>query len=105
MKKNEEQPHETWILKNGNKPLDLRTLPRCRAKAKSSGNRCKNPAMKGKRVCYLHGGKSPGAPKGNKNAFKHGQFSRSALFERQLVRSLINQTNELLADTKNFGFK
>jgi hypothetical protein len=24
--------------------------------------------------CRLHGGRSPGAPKGNKNAFKHGRY-------------------------------
>jgi hypothetical protein len=70
--KSEKQPHRRWVLNNGNKPLDLRTLPRCQAKAKSTGRRCGNPAMKNKRVCYLHGGKSPGAPRGNKNALKHG---------------------------------
>ncbi len=37
-----ELPHGKWVLKNGNKPLDLRTLPRCNAKAKSTGKRCGN---------------------------------------------------------------
>jgi uncharacterized protein YjcR len=29
--------------------------------------------------CRLHGGKSPGAPKGNTNAFKHGRYSAEAI--------------------------
>jgi len=32
--------------------------------------------MKGKWVCYIHGGKSPGAPKGNSNAYKHGAYTK-----------------------------
>ena len=38
--------------------------PRCAAKSKRSGMQCKAPAIKGKRVCRMHGGKSPGAPCG-----------------------------------------
>ena len=53
----------------------LAKLPRCQAKSKTSGKQCRQPAMKGKRVCYYHGGMSPGAPKGNKNALKHGRYS------------------------------
>jgi len=40
---------------------DFRTMPKCQARAKSTGEKCKNVAIKGKRVCYLHGGKSTGA--------------------------------------------
>jgi len=39
---------------------DFRDMPKCQAKAKSTGQRCKNVVIKGKRVCYLHGGKSTG---------------------------------------------
>ncbi len=31
------------------------------------------PAMPNGR-CRMHGGRSPGAPKGNKNALKHGRY-------------------------------
>jgi hypothetical protein len=37
----------------------------------------------------MHGGTNPGAPKGNKNAFKHG--NRTAEAEAQL--KLVRQTN------------
>ena len=71
------QPHGKRLgwLKNGGIPCDIRSLPKCQAKAKSTGKRCGNIAMKNKRVCYIHGGKSPGAKRGNKHAFKHGMYT------------------------------
>lgn len=47
----------------------------CGAKTKSGSSTCKNSAMKNGR-CRLHGGLSTGAPKGNRNALKHGIYSR-----------------------------
>lgn len=34
--------------------------PRCQARAKRSGEQCRKPAIKGKRVCRTHGGVSTG---------------------------------------------
>lgn len=49
-------------------------MPKCAAKAKSTGKRCKNDAMPGMRVCGIHGGKTP---KGEASPhFKHGKFSK-----------------------------
>ena len=42
----------------------------------------------------MHGGKSPGAPKGNKNAFKHGRYSSEAIAMRKLVRQFLLDTKE-----------
>ncbi len=83
-------------LKNGNPPCDLHSLPRCGAKAKSTGMRCCNPAMKGKRVCRFHGGKSPGAPKGNNRALKHGYYISEAVAERRYVRKLIKRLKDVI---------
>lgn len=47
--------------------------PQCSAKSKRSGERCKNRAMTGKKVCRIHGGKAVPAPKGNKRALKTGE--------------------------------
>jgi hypothetical protein len=94
--KNEKQPQGKWLLKNNNKPLDLSTLPRCQAKAKSTRERCGNPAMKGKRVCYIHGGKSPGAPAGNQNALKYGYYTKESIAERKYIRQIIKQANQLI---------
>lgn len=53
---NNKVPHGS----NAGRP-DFRDMPKCQARAKSTGEKCKNVAVKGKRVCYLHGGKSTGA--------------------------------------------
>jgi uncharacterized protein YjcR len=39
--------------------------------------------------CRMHGGMSPGAPKGNKNAFKHGRYSAEAIAKRREIAALL----------------
>jgi uncharacterized protein YjcR len=41
--------------------------------------------------CRLHGGKSTGAPMGNQNALKHGQYSASAIQNRRELRFIVRQ--------------
>lgn len=48
---------------------------KCGAKTRS-GKSCQNKPIAGKKRCRLHGGLSPGAPKGNKNNLRHGIYSR-----------------------------
>jgi hypothetical protein len=57
--------------------LHMHLAPRCRARTRR-GSLCQSPAMKNGR-CWMHGGTSPGAPKGNKNALKHGRYSAKAI--------------------------
>jgi hypothetical protein len=65
--------------------LDMQASPRCGAKTRK-GSPCQSPAMPNGR-CRMHGGPSPGAPKGNKNALKHGWYSAEAVaLRRQLSR-------------------
>ncbi|WP_370516024.1 hypothetical protein [Novosphingobium sp. Gsoil 351] len=42
--------------------------------------------MQGKRRCRMHGGTNPGAPKGNRNAWKHGARSASAMHAAAFIR-------------------
>ena len=93
--KNSKQPHDQrlGVLKNGNPPCDLTKLPRCSAKAKHSGQRCRQPAMKNGK-CYWHGGKSPGAPKGNQHALKHGHYTAKAKGQQKAVRELLKITSD-----------
>ncbi|WP_448583006.1 HGGxSTG domain-containing protein [Thermaurantiacus sp.] len=49
------------------------------------GGACQTPAVKGRKRCRMHGGTNPGAPRGNRNAWKHG--ARCAEVEA-LVRGL-----------------
>ena len=51
--------HRGW-LKNGNPSGDFLKAPRCGARNRQ-GKPCQCPAMRGKRRCRLHGGKSTGA--------------------------------------------
>jgi hypothetical protein len=45
----------------------------------------------------MHGGApGSGAPPGNKNALKHGQYTREALAELKLLRDASRQLRELL---------
>jgi uncharacterized protein YjcR len=71
---------------------------RCAAKTRK-GTPCLSPAMQNGR-CRMHGGKSTGAPKGNKNAWKHGHYSAAAKAERDLVKHLLNEARKLLSDGK-----
>ena len=44
-------------------------------------------AMKNGR-CRMHGGKATGAPKGNRNAWKHGNYSASESARRAAIKIL-----------------
>jgi len=59
-------------------PARLAQAPRCLAWTRS-GTECQSPAVRGKRRCRMHGGTNPGAPKGNRNAWKHGARSSKAI--------------------------
>jgi len=69
---------------------------RCGARCRS-GQPCRSPAVHGKRRCRMHGGApGSGAPRGNKNAIRHGRFTRKAIAERKHIRELIRQTRKLM---------
>jgi uncharacterized protein YjcR len=97
-RENEGQPQLPRLgqLLNGGIPCDITKLPRCQATAKKTGKRCRLVAMKGKKVCYLHGGRSPGAPQGNKNALKHGHYAEKSIRERKQIRDIINRAKETI---------
>jgi hypothetical protein len=70
--------------------------PRCGAKTRS-GKPCMSPAVSGKRRCRMHGGApGSGAPRGNKNALKHGLHTRKAIEERRQLRALMWQSRMLI---------
>ena len=66
----------------------------CKAKSKRTMERCRRPATIGKKVCYHHGGKSPGALKGNQTRLKYGRRSKAATEERKAVNALLRQMKE-----------
>ena len=62
----------------------------CGAKTRS-GTPCKNPPIRGRFRCRMHGGSSPGAPKGNQNGWKHGLYCAAAIEERRQFRVILKQ--------------
>jgi hypothetical protein len=63
--------------------------PRCKAKSKRTGKRCRAPAVKGYRVCRMHGARG-GAPEGKRNGnFRHGGRTREATNALRKLRDLI----------------
>jgi hypothetical protein len=60
-----------------------RAAPRCRARCRRSKQPCGQPAMNGRPVCRLHGGKG-GGPIGERNgAYRHGRHTLAAKAERR----------------------
>jgi hypothetical protein len=72
--------------------------PRCGARTRA-GTPCRAPAVAGKRRCRMHGGaKGSGAPRGNRNAFKHGLYTREAIAERRVVRRPVRDARQFLTE-------
>ncbi len=67
----------------------LRSAQRCGARNRA-GHPCRCPAIRGRMRCRLHGGLSPGAPKGRSNGmYKDGFFTAEAVAERKWAKYLL----------------
>jgi hypothetical protein len=90
--------------KLGTNPMDhkFKTVTRCGAKTRR-GTPCQCPALRRKRRCRLHGGRSTGprSPEGkwrvSQNALRHGQYTRRAILERFETQQLLRASRGLLA--------
>src|SRR5437899_2097250 len=61
-------------------------VSKCGAKTRA-GSPCRRPPVRGRKRCRLHGGLSPGAPRGSRNGnYTNGEWTREALEERRWVR-------------------
>jgi hypothetical protein len=69
--------------------------PRCCARSKRTGAPCRAPAVRGWRVCRMHGARG-GAPEGQANgAWRHGERGREAEARRREVDALIRDWTRL----------
>ena len=49
----------------------------------------------------MHGGtRGSGAPRANRNARKHGRFTRDAIAERKQIQALLGDARKLLEEMK-----
>lgn len=75
---------------------NMNAAPRCGAKTRA-GHPCRGAAVRGKNRCRMHGGRNPGAPKGNKRAWKHGRRSAEAVAERKLAMQVRRDIKQMVA--------
>jgi glucans biosynthesis protein len=62
--------------------------PRCTAKSKRTGQPCRAPAVRGCRVCRMHGARG-GAPAGKRNGcYRHGARTKEAMAAVRYVNAL-----------------
>ncbi|MGY4315571.1 HGGxSTG domain-containing protein [Bradyrhizobium sp. JR3.5] len=74
--------------------------PRCGAKTRCGGS-CRAPAVRGRTRCRMHGGaEGSGAPRANRNARKHGLFTKDAIEERRQMRALLGDVRKVLEGMK-----
>jgi hypothetical protein len=109
------RPWSVWLRPRGEgfsrnrriKPMQgrfpMHLSPRCLARTRR-GTPCKSPAMANGR-CRMHGGMSPGAPKGNKNALKHGFYSADAIANRLKVGALLRAARNLFTAQRGGHFR
>lgn len=75
--------------------LKMHLSRRCLARTRTK-RLCQSPAMPNGR-CRMHGGSATGAPKGNKNALKHGRYSAEAVSMRRELKALLREITLLTA--------
>ena len=62
--------------------------PRCTAHAKRTGFLCKNPAVRGWRVCRMHGAHGGQPPGSGHPSFKHGMRAKQTVELRRAIQML-----------------
>ena len=72
-------------------PPLLTNAPLCRATTRA-GKSCRSPSVRGRRVCRMHGGKSPGGKPGKANGnYRHGGETLEAVDLRREVSRLLQK--------------
>jgi hypothetical protein len=75
--------------------MSFTDAPRCTAKSKRTGERCKGPAVTGWTVCRFHGA-GGGAPCGERNGrYRHGRYTKEAIAERRAVAAMLKEAKKL----------
>lgn len=71
--------------------------PRCTARSKRTGERCKAPAVNNCQVCRFHGAGGGHKAGPSHPSWKHGMRSQGAANMRRLASELARETRELEA--------
>jgi hypothetical protein len=74
----------------------------CGAKTRS-GRPCRTPVVTGKKRCRMHGGApGSGAPRNNKNALKHGMYTREAIEDGKKLKLLLRTSGDLSRSVRGY---
>lgn len=86
------------LTKSDANPMhNAHSAPRCHAKAKATGKRCKAPAVIGWKVCRMHGA-GGGAPTGPANgAWKHGGRGNAVIEMQRMTVAIARLAKETIA--------
>jgi hypothetical protein len=84
----------SWRINPTRGKLAMHSSPRCGAHCRTTGQPCQQAAMPNGR-CRMHGGRSTGALKGNRNNFQHGRYSAEAIAGRRKIRELVRAMRAL----------
>lgn len=81
-------------------PLVKRLQRACRCGVRTrTGAPCQAPAIRGRARCRMHGGRSPGAPKGVANGnYVSGRWTEEAVEIKAAVRALVKASREMLRE-------
>jgi glucans biosynthesis protein len=79
-----------------NQPLSRACHVTCCGAKTRAGTPCQSQPVQGRKRCRLHGGLSPGAPRGSRNGnYTNGDWTKEALEERRWVRDLVRSFGKL----------
>lgn len=74
----------------------MQRAPRCQARSKRTGQPCGAPAVRGHKVCRMHGA-GGGAPSGARNGnYRHGHETHASKALRAEMMALIRDCREML---------
>ena len=76
-------------MENNPMHLPMHQASRCHARSKRSGLQCRSPASR------MHGARG-GAPNGNRNALKHGDFTAETLALKRQISALARMARETM---------
>ncbi len=83
-------------MKSDDNPMSkAHAAPRCTAKSKQTGERCKGPAVKGWTVCRFHGARGGHGPGKANPAYRHGMRTREWQEMRKAINDLVRMEREI----------
>ena len=76
----------------------IHRVPPCGARTREGGP-CRAPTVRGKSRCRMHGGAAgAGAPRGNRNAWRHGWWSAREAAARRRAAALLEEGARMLGE-------